>query len=179
MLFNFKIEALFLPPENVSQAQSVHALSTNAWANLDKRSRTATRHKPAAMINAAQSVRRQVKVAPVPVDGEGRLLRQSVECVHATTLVRAGSGEVALTTTALTMPPCGGFLEAPLPSKPVAELSVAQTEPFVSPVNDSKDETVMQPIVSDFNTTDHPLAKEPNDVFASIHAALSKFHSTV
>ena len=185
MLFNFKIEAIFLPPppESPSQAQSVHALSTNAWANLDKRSKSRTQHKPAAVIKAGHSARQQAKVVPISVvDVEGRLLvpRQSMgtERKAATDLIPAGAGEVAVTISALISPPAsGGRLDnLSIPPKPIPERSVANTEPFVSPVSasGSKDEPVIQ---STSSKVEEKLAKQPSDVFTSTHEARSEFHT--
>ena len=47
MLFNFKIESMFLQKSDGNLSpQSVHALSANAWATLDRRSMS--RNRPVA-----------------------------------------------------------------------------------------------------------------------------------
>ena len=181
MLFNFKIEALFLPApkDNASNAQSVHALSSNAWANLDKRSKSRTRHKPAPVIKASpvHSARQQARVVPVVVDNDGRLLvsKQSVD--SGSKYANAQIGDDSPPQSALVTPPVpGGKVESStMPLRAIAEVSIANTEPFGIPLNETNKEDLILKGTHSTPLLEPPRNSASNHVFTNIHDVVSDF----
>lgn len=96
MLFNFNIEAvLLLGNGNFFHAQSVHALSINAWATLERRSRSTSRRRAPALHNnrvAPENPQPETRLdGPIAADIESNVVTRSAERDESHPVLRSGN----------------------------------------------------------------------------------------